>query len=114
MKIHAVAYSSTEEPLAYIPQPPPNPKTYPGSAANSDGSKGNGKSNHRTQSADVSPVTSTYCLSPRQKELQKRLEQKRERLKREEEQRKIKEEKEKKKRMTWYLKHGCKRRESRF
>ncbi|XP_013852235.1 coiled-coil domain-containing protein 181 isoform X2 [Sus scrofa] len=97
MKIHAVAYSSTEEPLAYIPQPPPNPKTYPGSAANSDGSKGNGKSNHRTQSADVSPVTSTYCLSPRQKELQKRLEQKRERLKREEEQRKIKEEKEKKK-----------------
>ncbi|XP_057583660.1 coiled-coil domain-containing protein 181 isoform X3 [Hippopotamus amphibius kiboko] len=95
--IHALAPSSTEEPLAYNPQPPPNPKTHPGSAANSDPSKGNGKSNQRTQSANVSPVTSTYCLSPRQKELQKRLEQKREKLKREEEQRKIEEEKEKKK-----------------
>nr|KAF6396302.1 coiled-coil domain containing 181 [Rousettus aegyptiacus] len=48
---------STEGPLAFIPQPPPNPK----------------------------------------KELQKRLEQKREKLKREEEQRKLEEEKEKKK-----------------
>lgn len=82
-KIHALAHSSTEEQLAYIPQPPPNPKTHPGSAANSDRSKGNGKSSHRTRSADVSPVTSTYCLSPQQKELQKRLEQKREKLKRE-------------------------------
>ncbi|XP_053065814.1 coiled-coil domain-containing protein 181 isoform X2 [Acinonyx jubatus] len=35
-KIHAVAHSSTEEPLAYIPQPPANPKTRPSSAANSD------------------------------------------------------------------------------
>ncbi|XP_045839139.1 coiled-coil domain-containing protein 181 isoform X2 [Meles meles] len=96
-RIHAVAHSSAEEPLAYIPQPPPNPKTRPSSAVNSDRSKGNGKSNHRTQSANVSPVTSTYCLSPRQKELQKRLELKREKLKREEEQRKIEEEKEKKK-----------------
>ncbi|XP_026942180.1 coiled-coil domain-containing protein 181 isoform X1 [Sagmatias obliquidens] len=96
-KIHALAHSSTEEQLAYISQPPPNPKTHPGSAANSDRSKGNGKSSHRTRSADVSPVTSTYCLSPQQKELQKRLEQKREKLKREEEQRKIEEEKEKKK-----------------
>ncbi|KAM8950311.1 coiled-coil domain-containing protein 181 isoform 1-T1 [Lycaon pictus] len=96
-KIHAIAHSSIEEPLAFIPQPPPNPKTRPSSAANSDRSKGNGKSNHRIQSANISPVTSTYCLSPRQKELQKRLEQKREKLKREEEQRKIEEEKEKKK-----------------
>ncbi|XP_032173823.1 coiled-coil domain-containing protein 181 isoform X2 [Mustela erminea] len=96
-RIHAVAHSSAEEPLAYIPQPPPNPKTRPSSAVSSDRSKGNGKSNHRTQSANVSPVTSTYCLSPRQKELQKRLELKREKLKREEEQRKIEEEKEKKK-----------------
>ncbi|XP_077617877.1 coiled-coil domain-containing protein 181 isoform X2 [Crocuta crocuta] len=95
--IHAVAHSSAEEPLAYIPQPPTNPKTRPSSAANSDRSKGNGKPSHRTQSANTSPVTSTYCLSPRQKELQKRLEQKREKLKREEEQRKIEEEKEKKK-----------------
>ncbi|XP_017723941.1 PREDICTED: coiled-coil domain-containing protein 181 isoform X2 [Rhinopithecus bieti] len=95
-KIHAVTHSSTGEPLVYIPQPPLNRKTCPSSAANSDRSKGNGKYNHRTQSAHISPVTSTYCLSPRQKELQKQLEQKREKLKREEEQRKIEEEKEKK------------------
>lgn len=82
-KVHALAPSSTEEPLTYIPQPPPNPKTYPSSAVNSDRSKGNGKSNQRTQSADVSPATSTFCLSPRQKELKKRLEQKREKLKKE-------------------------------
>ncbi|XP_045403378.1 coiled-coil domain-containing protein 181 isoform X2 [Lemur catta] len=99
-KIHAIAHSSTGEPPAYIPQPLLNPKTHPSSAANSDrskGNKGNGKSNYRTQCAIISPVTSTYCLSPRQKELQKKLEQKREKLKREEEQRKIEEEKEKKK-----------------
>ncbi|XP_019602970.2 coiled-coil domain-containing protein 181 [Rhinolophus sinicus] len=89
--------SSAAEVLAFLPQPPPNPKTEPSSAANSDLSKGSGKSSHRTQSAIVCPVTSTYCLSPRQKELQKRLEHKREKLKREEEQRKIEEEKEKKK-----------------
>ncbi|XP_033054844.1 coiled-coil domain-containing protein 181 isoform X1 [Trachypithecus francoisi] len=95
-KIHVVTHSSTGEPLVYIPQPPLNRKTCPSSAANSDRSKGNGKYNHRTQSAHISPVTSTYCLSPRQKELQKQLEQKREKLRREEEQRKIEEEKEKK------------------
>nr|XP_005609698.2 coiled-coil domain-containing protein 181 isoform X1 [Equus caballus]XP_014595038.2 coiled-coil domain-containing protein 181 isoform X1 [Equus caballus]XP_023496280.1 coiled-coil domain-containing protein 181 isoform X1 [Equus caballus]XP_023496281.1 coiled-coil domain-containing protein 181 isoform X1 [Equus caballus] len=95
-RIHGIAHSSTEEPLAYIPQPPPNPKTRPSSAANADRSKRNGKVSHRTQSANVSPVTSTYCLSAKQKELQKRLQQKREKLKREEEQRKIEEEKEKK------------------
>lgn len=88
--------SSTEEPLASVPQPRPNPKTCPSSTTNSDPSKGSGKSHHRTQSENASPVTSTYCLSPRQKELQKRLEQKREKLKREEEQRKMEEEKEKK------------------
>ncbi|XP_010834996.1 PREDICTED: coiled-coil domain-containing protein 181 isoform X2 [Bison bison bison] len=86
-KVHALAPSSTEEPLTYIPQPPPNPKTYPSSAVNSDRSKGNGKSNQRTQSADVFPATSTFCLSPRQKELKKRLEQKREKLKKEQENR---------------------------
>nr|XP_020729810.1 coiled-coil domain-containing protein 181 isoform X2 [Odocoileus virginianus texanus]XP_020729811.1 coiled-coil domain-containing protein 181 isoform X2 [Odocoileus virginianus texanus] len=96
-KVHALAPSSTEEPLTYIPQPPSNPKTYPSSAANPDRSKGSRKPNHRTQSADVSPATSTFCLSPQQKELKKRLEQKREKLKREEDQKKIEEEKEKKK-----------------
>ncbi|XP_019502986.1 PREDICTED: coiled-coil domain-containing protein 181 isoform X1 [Hipposideros armiger] len=88
---------SAEEALACLPLPSPNPKTGPSSAANSDPTKGSGKSSHRTQSTSTCPVTSTYCLSPRQKELQKRLEQKREKLKREEEQQKIEEEKEKKK-----------------
>ncbi|XP_053462509.1 coiled-coil domain-containing protein 181 isoform X2 [Nycticebus coucang] len=96
-KSHAVTHLSTGEPHAYVPQPPLNPKTRPNSAANSNRNKGNGTFNYRTHSATVSPVTSTYCLSPRQKELQKKLEQKREKLKREEEQRKIEEEKEKKK-----------------
>ncbi|XP_008262298.2 coiled-coil domain-containing protein 181 isoform X1 [Oryctolagus cuniculus] len=94
---HAITHSSAGEPVAYIPQPPPNPNTRPGSVAYSDRSKGSWRSNNRTQSANISPVTSTYCLSPRQKELQKLLEQKREKLRREEEQRKIEEEKERKK-----------------
>ncbi|XP_008561696.1 PREDICTED: coiled-coil domain-containing protein 181-like, partial [Galeopterus variegatus] len=94
-KIHAITHS-TGEPLVYIPQPPPNSKTRPNSAAKFDRNKGNRKSNRRAQSANISPVTSTYFLSPRQKELQKQLEQKRERLKREEEQQKIEEEKLKK------------------
>ncbi|KAM5237420.1 coiled-coil domain-containing protein 181 isoform 1-T1 [Ctenodactylus gundi] len=95
-KIHATQ-SSTLEPLAYVPQPPLNPKIRPSSAANSDHNKGNGKSHSWTQATNISSVTSTYCLSPRQKELRKQQEQKREKLKREEEQRKIEEEKEKKK-----------------
>ncbi|XP_057626223.1 coiled-coil domain-containing protein 181 [Chionomys nivalis] len=96
-KVHTVAFSPTEEPLAQVPQPPPNPKIRPSSAVNPDLNKRSRRSNHRIQSANVSPVTSTYCLSPRQKELQKQLERKREKLKREEEQRKIEEENEKKK-----------------
>ncbi|XP_016057862.1 PREDICTED: coiled-coil domain-containing protein 181 [Miniopterus natalensis] len=84
--------SPAEEPLAFVPQPPPNPKTRPSSAAHLELSKGNGKASHRTQSANASSVTSTYCLSPRQKELQKRLEQRREKLRREEEQRRAEEE----------------------
>ncbi|XP_023564410.1 coiled-coil domain-containing protein 181 isoform X2 [Octodon degus] len=95
-KIH-ITQSSTGEPVGYIPQPPPNPKTHPRSAAAPDQSKGNGKSHHQTQSANMSPVTSTYYLSLQQKELQKQLEKKREKLKREEEQRKIEEDKQKKK-----------------
>lgn len=75
--------SAAEEPWAPSPQPPPTPKTGPSSTASSDSNKGSGKPGHRTLSANLLPVTSTYCLSPRQKELQKRLEQKREKLKRE-------------------------------
>ncbi|XP_006872715.1 PREDICTED: coiled-coil domain-containing protein 181 [Chrysochloris asiatica] len=82
-KTHAVAPSSTGEQLAFVPQPPANPKTRPHSAVNSDRSKGTKKSIYRTHSTNISPVTSTYCLSPRQKELQKQLEQRRERLKKE-------------------------------
>ncbi|XP_063109704.1 coiled-coil domain-containing protein 181 isoform X2 [Cavia porcellus] len=95
-KIH-ITQSATGEPLAYVPQPPPNPKTHPRSAATSDRNKGSGKSRHRTQSANIPPVTSTYYLSLQQKELQKQLERKKEKLKRVEEQRKIEEEKQKKK-----------------
>nr|XP_004658865.1 coiled-coil domain-containing protein 181 isoform X2 [Jaculus jaculus] len=96
-KGHAVTLSSTGEPLFYVPQPPPSPQTRPSSTANSDQNGRNRRPNYRTQYAHVSPVTSTYCLSPRQKELQKQLERKREKLRREEEQRKLEEENEKKK-----------------
>ncbi|XP_005398252.1 PREDICTED: coiled-coil domain-containing protein 181 [Chinchilla lanigera] len=96
-KIHITQLSTGEPSLAYVPQPPLNPKTHPRSAATSDRNKANGKSHHRTQSANISPVTSTYYLSLQQKELQKQLEKKREKLKREEQQRKIEEEKQKKK-----------------
>lgn len=95
-KIHVMTLSPAE-PLVQVPQPPANPKNRPSSAANPDLNKKTRRSSHRIQSAGVSPVTSTYCLSPRQKELQKQLERKRERLKREEEQRKLEEENEKKK-----------------
>ncbi|KAK2506937.1 hypothetical protein MC885_015219 [Smutsia gigantea] len=96
-KSQGAAHSPAEEPLVYASQPPPrNPKAHSRSAAGSNVRQGNGRAEHRTQSAGASPATSTYCLSPRQKELQKQLEQKRENLKREEEQRKMEEEKEKK------------------
>ncbi|XP_045694423.1 coiled-coil domain-containing protein 181 isoform X2 [Phyllostomus hastatus] len=88
--------AAAEQPWACSPQPPPHPRTGPSPTASSDSNKGGGKPGHRARSANMSPVTSTYCLSPRQKELQKRLEQKREKLRREEEQRKMEEEKEKK------------------
>uniref|UniRef100_A0A8C6HSX4 Coiled-coil domain-containing protein 181 n=1 Tax=Mus spicilegus TaxID=10103 RepID=A0A8C6HSX4_MUSSI len=96
-KVHVLPLSPAGEPLAQVPQLLPNPKNRPSSAANPDVTKKTRRSNHRIQSAGVSPVTSTYCLSPRQKELQKQLERKREKLKREEEQRKLEEENEKKK-----------------
>ncbi|XP_021495089.1 coiled-coil domain-containing protein 181 [Meriones unguiculatus] len=96
-KAPAVGLSPAGEPLGQVPEPPTNPKSRPNSAANQDPNKKIRRFNYRTQSAMVSPVTSTYCLSPRQKELQKQLERKRERLKREEEQRKIEKENEKKK-----------------
>ncbi|KAM6218859.1 coiled-coil domain-containing protein 181 [Rhynchocyon petersi] len=95
-KMNASTHSSAE-PLTYIPQPPGNPKTRPNSAINANKSRGNVKFTYRTHSTNISPVTSTYCLSPRQKELRKQLEQRREKQKREEEQRKMEEEKEKKK-----------------
>ncbi|XP_060053926.1 coiled-coil domain-containing protein 181 isoform X2 [Erinaceus europaeus] len=93
--IHSAAHSPSEEPRAL--QPSLNPKTQSDSVIHFDRNKGSGKYTHKTQSVNLSLVSSTYCLSPRQKELQKRLEQKREKLKREEEQRKIEEEKAKRK-----------------
>ncbi|KAM9005897.1 coiled-coil domain-containing protein 181 isoform X1 [Sarcophilus harrisii] len=96
VKSHVIAHTSTGEPLVYFPQPPANPKYRPSSAVNTRRSKGSGKSSRRVQSANISPINSTYCLSPRQKERQKQIELRKEKLKREEEQRKREEEKEKK------------------
>lgn len=99
-----------EEPVAVFspasapPSPPqaspplmPSARPRPASSTPADIYKGVEKFQPRAQSAYLSPASSTYCLSPRQKDLQRRLEQKRAKLKREEEQKRIEEAKEKRK-----------------
>ncbi|KAM6447431.1 coiled-coil domain-containing protein 181 isoform 1-T6 [Liasis olivaceus] len=76
--------SPSRERFIFIPQPPP---IRPSSAINITGNIEKGKSPRRVQSAKVSIGirSSTYCLSPRQKELQKQMEQRREKTRKEEE-----------------------------
>ncbi|CAI5772988.1 Coiled-coil domain-containing protein 181 [Podarcis lilfordi] len=86
--------SVTREGCIRVPQPPP---IRPCSAINITRNTERGKSPRRVQSANVSlgARSSTYCLSPRQKELQKQMEQRKEKLKKEEEIRKRIQEEEK-------------------
>lgn len=74
--------SPSQEGFIYVPQPP---SIRPSSAINITRNIQRGKSPRRVQSANVGLGTrsSTYCLSPRQKELQKQMEQRREKLKKE-------------------------------
>lgn len=85
--------SSSREGCFFFPQPPP---IRPSSAINITRNVERGKSPRRVQSANIGLRSSTYCLSPRQKELQKQMEQKKEKIKKEEEARKRIQEVEKK------------------
>ncbi|KAJ7396056.1 coiled-coil domain-containing protein 181 [Pitangus sulphuratus] len=83
----ARSFSPSEEECVYFPKPPSNTKYRPNSAVSAARGLGKQKNPQRTQSANVSVRSSTYSLSPRQKELRKQLEQKNERLRKEEEER---------------------------
>ncbi|XP_051233602.1 coiled-coil domain-containing protein 181 isoform X2 [Dicentrarchus labrax] len=70
------------------PRPPAQPRGRPSSASHSQrGSQRNG-SKRRVQSATGTPCQATYTLSPQQKELLQRIQERKEKLAREEEQRK--------------------------
>lgn len=71
------------EERVYFPKPPPNPKRRPNSAVNAARGLGKRKTPPRAQSANMPVRSSTYCLSPRQKELRKQLEQRKEKLRKE-------------------------------
>ncbi|XP_044298686.1 coiled-coil domain-containing protein 181 [Varanus komodoensis] len=82
-----VTSCSSREGFIHVPQPP---SFRPSSAINITRNIERRKSPRRAQSANVNIGirSSTYCLSPRQKELQKQMEQRREKIRKEEEIRK--------------------------
>ncbi|NWI97659.1 CC181 protein, partial [Pitta sordida] len=71
------------------------PQHHPNSAVNVEKGPGKQKNPQRAQSACVPVKSSTYCLSPRQKELRKQIELKNEKLRKEEEERKREQEEQK-------------------
>ncbi|XP_021255048.1 coiled-coil domain-containing protein 181-like isoform X2 [Numida meleagris] len=91
------SFSPAAEEHAFFPKPPSNPKHRPNSAINAARGLGKRKTPPRVQSANVPLRSSTYCLSPRQKELRKQLEQRKEKLRKEvkEEERKKEQEEQK-------------------
>uniref|UniRef100_A0A663DUA5 Coiled-coil domain-containing protein 181 n=1 Tax=Aquila chrysaetos chrysaetos TaxID=223781 RepID=A0A663DUA5_AQUCH len=91
----AHSFSPGGEECVYFPKPPSNPKRRPNSAINTARGLGKRKTPQRAQSANVPVRSSTYCLSPRQKELRKQLEQRKEKLRKEEEERKREQEEQK-------------------
>ncbi|XP_044054557.1 coiled-coil domain-containing protein 181 [Siniperca chuatsi] len=77
------------------PRPPAQPKSRPSSASHSQkGSQRNG-SKRRVQSATGTPCQATYTLSPQQKELLQKIQERKEKLAREAEERKREEEEQK-------------------
>ncbi|NWX10268.1 CC181 protein, partial [Caloenas nicobarica] len=92
----AHSFSRGQEDCVYFPKPPSNPKCRPNSAVNAARGLGRQKTPQRAQSANAPVRSSTYCLSPRQKELRKQLEQRKEKLRKEEEERKREQEQQKK------------------
>lgn len=79
----AHSFSPGQEDCVNFPKPPSNPKCRPNSAVNAARGLGRQKTPQRVQSANVPVRSSTYCLSPRQKELRKQLEQRKEKLRKE-------------------------------
>uniref|UniRef100_A0A8B9BWD6 Coiled-coil domain-containing protein 181 n=1 Tax=Anser brachyrhynchus TaxID=132585 RepID=A0A8B9BWD6_9AVES len=91
--VHSLSPAGEE--CVYFPKPPSNPKYRPNSAINAARGLGKRKTPPRAQSANVPVRSSTYCLSPRQKELRKQLEQRKEKMRKEEEERKKEQEEQK-------------------
>ncbi|NXF34415.1 CC181 protein, partial [Nyctibius bracteatus] len=91
----AHSFSPGGEDCASFPKPPSNPRRCSNSAVSGARGLGKRKTVQRVQSANVPVRSSTYCLSPRQKELQKQLEQRKEKLRKEEEEKKREQEEEK-------------------
>lgn len=79
--VHSLSPAGEE--CVYFPKPPSNPKYRPNSAINAARGLGKRKTPPRAQSANVPVRSSTYCLSPRQKELRKQLEQRKEKMRKE-------------------------------
>ncbi|NWR74009.1 CC181 protein, partial [Centropus unirufus] len=91
----APSFSPAREESVCVPQPPSNPKRRLNSALNPARGMGRRKTLQRVQSANLAVKSSTYCLSPRQKELRKQLEQRKEKKRKEEEERKREQEEQK-------------------
>ncbi|XP_075445543.1 coiled-coil domain-containing protein 181 isoform X2 [Ascaphus truei] len=89
--------SNFGEIFAYFPQPPTQPKGRPSSAINLIKSGYRMKSPRRVQSAGLPSKNTTYSLSPEQKEMQKRIQQRQDKLRKEEEERRKEEEEQKRK-----------------
>ncbi|XP_029286093.1 coiled-coil domain-containing protein 181 [Cottoperca gobio] len=77
------------------PRPPAQPRNRPSSASHSQRGSQRRGSKRRVQSAAGTPCQATYTLSPQQKELLQRIQERKEKLAREEEQRKLEEEEQK-------------------
>ncbi|KAM9565783.1 coiled-coil domain-containing protein 181 isoform 1-T3 [Guaruba guarouba] len=91
----AHTFSPSGDDSVFFPKPPSNLKHRPNSAISAARGLGKRKTPQRVQSANMPVRSSTYCLSPRQKELRKQLEQRKEKLKKEEEEKKKEQEEQK-------------------
>ncbi|XP_036401876.1 coiled-coil domain-containing protein 181 [Megalops cyprinoides] len=87
--------ASTVTELLYAPKPPPLTRSRPNSAGQAQRSGGRRGTKRRVQSANNTPAHTTFTLTPEQKQLQIKLQQRRERLRREEEERRREEEEQK-------------------
>ncbi|XP_030059703.1 coiled-coil domain-containing protein 181 [Microcaecilia unicolor] len=84
------------EAVMHVPQPPADPNFRPSSVNNMTRNAGK-KPSRRVQSANYPPKNTTYCLTTKQKEVQRKSEQRKEQKKKEEEECKRYQEEQKKK-----------------